>query len=103
MQAVEQSLEFLSTVSHSLVVWPRKGGEMTTSSVFEKWFPVTSDFGLIEAPLESISELYQSWWTDIGKEVSVKVSTGKTIKCSDDESLYREKAAEISSGNLGGL
>tara|TARA_R110001599_G_scaffold61466_1_gene171016 strand:- start:332 stop:1033 length:702 start_codon:yes stop_codon:yes gene_type:complete len=49
---------------------------MTTSSVFEKWFPVTSDFGLIDAPLESISELYQSWWTDIGKEVSVKVSTG---------------------------
>jgi hypothetical protein len=49
---------------------------METPSVFEKWYPVTSDFGLIEAPMEAVSQTYRSWWTDIGKDVSVQTCTG---------------------------
>lgn len=49
---------------------------MSADSVFRKWFPVTSDFGLIEAPAEAVCQTYSAWCTEIGKEVSVKASIG---------------------------
>jgi hypothetical protein len=49
---------------------------MGTLAVFEKWYPVTSDFGLIDAPVEAVCEMYKSWWTDIGKDVSVQTCSG---------------------------
>lgn len=45
---------------------------MEKLSIVEKWHPVTFDFGLIEAPVETVCEAYQSWWSSLGKEVSVQ-------------------------------
>lgn len=49
---------------------------MDASLVFDKWYPVTSDFGLIEAPAEAVCQMYASWKTEIGKDVSVNTCTG---------------------------
>lgn len=49
---------------------------METPSIFEKWYPVTSDFGLIDAPVEAVCQMYRSWWTDIGKDVAVRTYSG---------------------------
>jgi hypothetical protein len=54
--------------------------QIDATSVFEKWHPVTSDFGLIEAPADAVCQMFASWWTDIGKDVSVKKSTGTLDK-----------------------
>ncbi len=49
---------------------------MTGPSIFEQWYPVTSDFGLIDASVDLVCKVYQSWWTDIGKDVSVETNVG---------------------------
>jgi hypothetical protein len=46
------------------------------SNILEKWYPVTSDFGLIEASLDRVSEACQNWWRGIGKDVGVQCCKG---------------------------
>lgn len=49
---------------------------MNKPSTFEKWYPVTNDFGLIEAPLGLVSDAYQEWWVALGKDFEVQQCCG---------------------------
>lgn len=49
---------------------------MNEFSIFEKWFPVTHDFGLIEAPVDDVSRMFQSWWEDSDRRTTVETVSG---------------------------
>jgi hypothetical protein len=55
-------------------------GLFAMSSLLTKWSPVTSDFGLIRAPLDRVLAELQSWHASIGIEYS---RTGITSSLSD--------------------
>ncbi len=41
----------------------------TAPSAFRKWYPVTYDFGLIEAPVDVVAAAYKTWWVNLDKPV----------------------------------
>lgn len=45
-------------------------------SVSEKWFCVTQDFGLIEAPIQDVAQTYKSWWAGLGYDLITQTCKG---------------------------
>lgn len=46
-------------------------------SVFEKWSPVTSDFGLIQSSVEQAADAYQKWFAESGTNLLRKKLAGR--------------------------